>query len=48
MFALAGELIAGFALGIEFLGREHFEDDYSYVVIELGIIRLVLSYDHQA
>lgn len=48
MFALAGEFIAGFSLGIEFLGQEHFEDGYSYMVLELGIIRLVLSYDHQA
>lgn len=43
MVGLLVEYIVGFAVGIEFFWKE-VDDDFGYVVIELGVFRIVVSY----
>lgn len=44
MFGIAGEFITGFALGVEWVSKGDL-DDFSYFVLELGIIRLVFTFE---
>lgn len=41
---VALEPITGVALGIEYVGKGEVDDDFSYVVIDLLVIRFVISW----
>lgn len=43
MVGLLVEYIVGFAVGIEFFWKDE-EDVFGYIVIELGVFRIVISY----
>lgn len=46
MFGVLVEYIVGFAIGVEVFwkDKDDEEDPFGYIVVELGIIRLVVSY----
>jgi hypothetical protein len=44
MMFIALEPITGVALGIEYVGMGEVDDDFRYVIIELLVIRFVISW----
>lgn len=43
MMGVLVEYIVGFAVGVEVFWKEE-PDDFGYVVVELGVFRIVISY----
>jgi hypothetical protein len=41
---IAVEPIVGVALGIEYIGKGEVDDDFDYVIIELLVLRFVISW----
>jgi hypothetical protein len=41
---VAIEPIVGVALGIEYIGKGEVDDDFDYVIIELLVLRFVISW----
>jgi hypothetical protein len=41
---IAFEHITGVALGIEYIGKGEVDDDFDYVIIELLVLRFVISW----